>query len=63
MTNRIADVRLEQFEVNQQRDALVQSDAVVSKLEEGHTNEVTSEVHDALLHVVDMRRELLDQLN
>ncbi len=27
------------------------------------TNEVNSEVHDALLQVVDMRRELLDQLN
>ena len=63
MTNRIADLRLEQFEVNQQRDALFQSDAFVSKLEEGHTNEVNSEVHDALLQVVDMRRELLDQLN
>lgn len=63
MTNRIADLRLEQFEVNQQRDALFQSDAFVNKLEEGHTNEVNSEVHDALLQVVDMRRELLDQLN
>lgn len=59
MTNRIADLRLEQFEVNQQRDALFQSDAFVNKLEEGHTNEVNSEVHDALLQVVDMRRELL----
>lgn len=56
-------MRLEQFEVNQQRDALFQSDAFVNKLEEGHTNEVNSEVHDALLQVVDMRRELLDQLN
>ncbi|EPD5028047.1 mechanosensitive channel MscK, partial [Escherichia coli] len=63
MTNRIADLRLEQFEVNQQRDALFQSDAFVNKLEEGHANEVNSEVHDALLQVVDMRRELLDQLN
>ncbi|MCS5959766.1 hypothetical protein LNP74_03430 [Klebsiella pneumoniae subsp. pneumoniae] len=35
MTNRIADLRLEQFEVNQQRDALFQSDAFVAKLEEG----------------------------
>lgn len=41
MTNRIADLRLEQFEVNQQRDALFQSDAFVAKLEEGHSNEVT----------------------
>ena len=63
MTNRIADLRLEQFEVNQQRDALFQNDAFVAKLEEGHSNEVNSEVHDALLQVVDMRRALLDQLN
>ncbi len=63
MTNRIADLRLEQFEINQQRDALFQSDAFVGKLEEGHASEVNDEVHDALLQVVDMRRELLDQLN
>ena len=63
MTNRIADLRLEQFEVNQQRDALYQNDAFVAKLEEGHSNEVNGEVHDALLQVEDMRRELLDQLN
>lgn len=63
MTNRIADLRLEQFDVNQQRDALFQSDTFVAKLEEGHSSEVNPEVHDALLQVVDMRRELLDQLN
>lgn len=63
MTNRIADLRLEQFEINQQRDALFQSDAFVARLEEGHQSEVNAEVHDALLQIVDMRRELLDQLN
>lgn len=63
MTNRIADLRLEQFDVNQQRDALFQSDTFVAKIEEGHSSEVNPEVHDALLQVVDMRRELLDQLN
>ncbi|AXW92800.1 mechanosensitive channel MscK [Cronobacter sakazakii] len=63
MTNRIADLRLEQFEVNQQRDALFQNDAFVEKLEEGHKSEINDDVHDALLQVVDMRRELLDQLN
>lgn len=63
MTNRIADLRLEQFEVNQQRDALFQSDAYVAKLEEGHSSDVNPEVHDALLEIVDMRRELLDQFN
>lgn len=63
MTNRIADLRLEQFDLNQKRDALFQNDAFVAKLEEGHQNEVNSEVHDTLLQLVDMRRELLDQLN
>ena len=63
MTNRIADLRLEQFDINQQRDALFQNENFVAKLEEGHQSEVTDEVHDALLQVVDMRRELLDQLN
>lgn len=63
MTNRIADLRLEQFDVNQQRDTLFQSDAFVDKIEEGHKAEVNDDVHDALLQVVDMRRELLDQLN
>lgn len=63
MTNRIADLRLEQFEVNQQRDAVFQNDAFVAKLEEGHQGEVNGEVHDALMQIVDMRRELLDQLN
>jgi len=63
MTNRIADLRLEQFDVNQQRDALFQSDAFVAKVEEGHSADVNPEVHDALLQIVDMRRELLDQFN
>ena len=40
-----------------------QSDAYVAKLEEGHSAEVTDEVHAALLEVIDMRRELLDQFN
>ncbi|MGU3413237.1 mechanosensitive channel MscK [Enterobacteriaceae bacterium C34A] len=63
MTNRIADLRLEQFEVNQQRDALFQNDDYVAKLEEGHSGDVTDEVTDALNQVIDMRRELLDQMN
>lgn len=63
MTTRIADLRLEQFEINQQRDALFQSDEFVAKVEEGHSNEVDSEVHDALLQIVDARREMLDLIN
>ncbi|OAT22080.1 mechanosensitive channel MscK [Buttiauxella noackiae] len=63
LTNRIADIRLEQFDVNQQRDALFQPDELVAKIEDGHKADVTPEVHDALLQVLDTRRELLDQLN
>ncbi|AVR03155.1 mechanosensitive channel MscK [Pluralibacter gergoviae] len=63
MTSRIADLRLEQFEINQQRDALFQSDDYVSKLEVGHESEVNDDVTDALEQVIDMRRELLDQMN
>ncbi|MEW5559035.1 mechanosensitive channel MscK [Enterobacter asburiae] len=63
MTNRIADLRLEQFEVNQQRDALFQNEDYVAKLEEGHSSDVNDEVTDALNQVIDMRRELLDQMN
>ena len=64
MTNRIADLRLEQFEVNQQRDALFQSDAFVNKLEEGpHQQKSTAKFTMRYCKVVDMRRELLDQLN
>ena len=63
MTSRIADLRLEQFEINQQRDALFQSDDYVSKLVQGHESEVNDDVTDALEQIVDMRRELLDQMN
>ncbi|MEX3019021.1 mechanosensitive channel MscK [Kluyvera sp. STS39-E] len=63
MTTRIADLRLEQFEINQQRDALFQGDEFVAKMEEGHSGEVDAEVHDALLQIVDSRREMLDLIN
>ena len=63
MTSRIADLRLEQFEINQQRDALFQSTDFVARLEVGHESEVNDDVTDALEQVVDMRRELLDQMN
>ncbi|BDH46790.1 hypothetical protein TUM12370_28340 [Salmonella enterica subsp. enterica serovar Choleraesuis] len=63
MTNRIADLRLEQFNINQQRDALFQNDNYVSQLEANYHGQVSDDVDDALLQIVDMRRELLDQLN
>ncbi|NDJ58625.1 mechanosensitive channel MscK [Enterobacteriaceae bacterium 4M9] len=69
MTGRIADLRLEQFDLNQQRDALFKGDDFVSQLIQSQSKEQqqeiasNSDVKDALLEVVDMRRELLDQLN
>ncbi len=69
MTGRIADLRLEQFDLNQQRDALFKGDDFVTQLIQSQSKEQqqeiasNKEVKDALLEVVDMRRELLDQLN
>ncbi len=69
MTGRIADLRLEQFDLNQQRDALFKGDDFVTQLIQNQSKEQqqeiasNKEVKDALLEVVDMRRELLDQLN
>ncbi len=58
MTNRIAALRLEQFEINQRHVAYSKSDAFVDKkkLEERVCSELNDEVHDALLQVVEMRR-------
>lgn len=69
MTSRIADLRLEQFDINQQRDGLFQGDNVVNTLIQSQSKEqqniiaADDDVKDALLQVIDMRRELLDQLN
>lgn len=66
MTNlptRIADMRLEQFEINQQRDELFQGNDYIQKLIGDDKTGVSSDVQDALEQIVAMRRELLDQLN
>ncbi|MBK4715718.1 MULTISPECIES: mechanosensitive channel MscK [Tenebrionibacter/Tenebrionicola group] len=68
MTNRIADLRLEQFELNQQRDALFRGEDFVNHLLQSQPKEQRQsadedDVRDALLEVIDMRRELLEQLN
>ncbi|MEA1065782.1 mechanosensitive channel MscK [Erwinia sp. HR93] len=63
MSNHIADLRLEQFDINQQRDALFQGDAYVNNLVHDSKQITARNVKAALLDVVDMRRELLDQLN
>lgn len=63
MGTRIADLRLEQFEINQQRDQLFQGDDYIQKVMSDSKEKVSGEVEDALGQIVDIRRELLDQLN
>lgn len=63
MTSRIADLRLEQFEINQQRDQLFQGDDYIQTLMSGSKEKISPDVEDALGQIVDIRRELLDQLN
>ncbi|MCW2474735.1 MULTISPECIES: mechanosensitive channel MscK [unclassified Symbiopectobacterium] len=64
MSTQIADLRLEQFEINQQRDVLFRGDEYISKLMAANKGvALDDEVHDALGQILDTRRELLDQLN
>nr|WP_235427297.1 mechanosensitive channel MscK [Yersinia aldovae] len=63
MGPRIADLRLEQFEINQQRDQLFQGDDYIQTLINESKEKINSDVEDALGQIVDIRRELLDQLN
>lgn len=63
MGTRIADLRLEQFDINQQRDDLFKGDDYINKLVADSKEKASADVLDALNEIVDMRRELLDQLN
>ncbi|WP_395858560.1 mechanosensitive channel MscK [Affinibrenneria salicis] len=63
MSAQIADLRIEQFEINQQRDVLFRGDRYIEQLIGNNKAQVDDEVTDALEQIVDMRRELLDQLN
>ncbi|WP_025120374.1 MULTISPECIES: mechanosensitive channel MscK [unclassified Serratia (in: enterobacteria)] len=63
MSTQIADLRLEQFEINQQRDELFKGDEFINKLVADSKEKANGDVLDALNEIVDMRRELLDQLN
>lgn len=63
MGTRIADLRLEQFDINQQRDDLFKGDDYINKLVADSKEKAGADVLDALNEIVDMRRELLDQLN
>ncbi|EFB71792.1 mechanosensitive channel MscK [Providencia rustigianii] len=68
----IADLRLEQFDINQQRDALYQTNDYINNLEHQQAVKVgeqdsavlfTSDDKSALVKILDVRRELLDELN
>ncbi|MBD2809341.1 mechanosensitive channel MscK [Xenorhabdus sp. Vera] len=70
LPTKIADLRLEQFEITQERDLIYQNDDyIVDLLKDSHNKiknesaEMMEEIHNALNKVVDVRRGLLDQLN
>jgi len=63
MSAKIADLRLEQFNINQQRDALFQGDNYLQSIISKSKEKASDDVMDALEQTIDMRRELLDQLN
>lgn len=68
----IADLRLEQFDINQERDQLYQSSNYINKLadtisdsmvDKSKAMPLSKEVWRALELLIDIRRDLLDQLN
>lgn len=60
----IADLRLAQFDINQQRDQLYQRDEYISKLlEKNKGDALTTEQMATLTETLDGRQQLLDQLN
>ncbi|UTW09512.1 mechanosensitive channel MscK [Pseudomonas benzenivorans] len=64
LANEIADLRLYQFELNQQRERLSNPTAYVEQqLAKQPPEEVTPELRNALLELINTRRELLDRLN
>ncbi|HCH50104.1 MAG TPA: mechanosensitive channel MscK [Proteus sp.] len=71
LPDKIADLRLEQFEINKQRDQIFQPniyiDQLMTEYQLAHPNELSEtelkELRNALEQLVDARRELLDKLN
>ena len=66
LDEQIADLRLAQFDINQQRDQLFQREQYLSKLlaSSNTTDKVSLQsLHDDLDDLLDSRKELLDQLN
>lgn len=63
VAEQIADLRLEQFDINEKRDALYQGNDYVTHLISQSKEKPSDDVVSALEDIVDARRELLDQLN
>lgn len=63
VAEQIADLRLEQFDINEKRDALYQGNDYVTQLISQSKEKPSDDVVSALEDIVDARRELLDQLN
>ncbi|MGL5763702.1 MAG: mechanosensitive channel MscK, partial [Plesiomonas shigelloides] len=64
LEEKIADLRLQQFEVNRQRDELYQPKTYVDQLLQQNGDANANEViRKDLMMVLDARKELLDQLN
>ncbi len=64
LADQIADIRLYQFEINQQREQITSPSSYVDKLLVNQPNEnVTPQLRKALLEVVITRSDLLERLN
>ncbi|MDC9592288.1 mechanosensitive channel MscK [Xenorhabdus sp. IM139775] len=70
LPTKIADLRLEQFEINQERDQLCQgNDYINNLLRNNHhqikneSKEVVDEIHHAINQILDVHCELSEQLN
>ncbi len=64
LTNEIADLRLNQFEIGQQRDAVAQPERYIDQLLANRpSEEADAELRSALQAQLATRRELLDRLN
>ncbi|AIJ09387.1 MULTISPECIES: mechanosensitive channel MscK [Edwardsiella] len=59
----VADLRVAQFDINAQRDALSQSSDYVAALQADSKEKLSDEAIAALEDLVDTRRDLLDKLN
>lgn len=63
LDEKIADLRLAQFDVNQQRDQMYQRTDYINKIEENSKTKLTDDQRSSLDELLDSRKELLDQMN